>query len=151
MVSTELLIIMLARGALGLFLSAILGFGSWSLIRIFIPTPNSDSASFFLVHAAMIGGPAAVGAALAWWNTQSSGRVHWLTVFLTMGITVVSTWLIIEIWEVDTYYALFGGVHRLPVISTRDMLTRLMTGAVLSGNAAAAAFYLYRALRHREV
>ena len=151
MVSVELLVNVLARGLLGLFLATILGFGSWSLIRDSIQTPNSDSASFFLVHAAMMGGPAALGAAVAWWNTQSSGRAHWLTVFLTMGITVASTWLVIEIWEVDTYYALFRGVLRVPVISTRDMLTKMMTAAVLSGNAVAAALYLYRALRHREV
>jgi len=148
--SYDLLMILLARGFFGLFLATVLGFGSWAIIRDSVPTPDSDSASFFLVHAAMAGGPAALGAALAWWNTESSGRAHLLAVFLTMGITVMSTWLVFEIWEVETYNALFGGVYRIPVISTSDMLTKMMTAAVVSANAVAATFYLYRALRYRD-
>ena len=151
MLNTELLIIVTARGFLGLFLAAILGFGSWSVIRDSIQTPNSDSALFFLAQAAMAGGGAGMGAAVAWWNTQSSRRVHWLSALLTVAAAVVVTWLVLEIWGVYTYHALFGGVYRVPVISTSDMLTKMVTAAVLSANAAAAALYMYRALRHREV
>ncbi len=147
----DLLVVLLARGFFGLFLAMILGFGSWAIIRDSVPTPSSDSASFFLVHAAMMGGPAGIGAAVAWWNTQSSRKMHWLAVVLTMATSVAVTWLAIEIWGVYTYNALFGGVYRAPVISTSDMLTKMTTVAVLSANAAAAPFYLYRALRYREI
>ena len=151
MLSLDLMLIILARGALGLSFAGVLGVGSWALIRVSVQTPNSDSPSFFLVHAAMLGVPAAAGAALAWWNTQSSGRVNWLAVVLTLGTALVSTWLVLEIRGVETYNALFFGFLRVPVISTKDMLSKMVFTAVLSANAAAAAFYLYRALRHREV
>ncbi|MCH8186897.1 MAG: hypothetical protein IH862_12430 [Chloroflexi bacterium] len=88
---------------------------------------------------------------MAWWNAQSSGRVHGLFVVLTLGTAVLSAWLVNEIRGVETHKALLQGVLRVPVFSLSHMLTGMMSGAVLGGNAVAAAFYLYRALRHREV
>ena len=151
MVSLELLLIVLARGAFGLFSASVLSFGFWWLSWTSFNTSNLGLSSFFWVQASIVGGSAAVGTVLAWWNTQSSGRVHWLFVVLTLGTAVVSAWVVNEIRGVETRNALVGGVLRVPVFSLSHMLVGMISGAVLGGNAVAAAFYLYRALRHREV
>ena len=151
MVSVELLVNVLARGALGLFAAAVLSFGFWWLTWVSFSTSDLGLTWFFLVQASLVGGAAAVGTVLAWWNTQSSGRVRWLSFVLTLGTAVVGAWLVNEIRGVETHKALFQGVLRVPVFSLSYMLASMMSGAVLSANAVAAAFYLYRALRHREV
>lgn len=151
MISLELLVNILARGALGLFSATALSFGLWWLSWTSLNTSNLGLTSFFLVQASIVGGSAAVGTVLAWWNAQSSGRVHGLFVVLTLGTAVLSAWLVNEIRGVETHKALLQGVLRVPVFSLSHMLTGMMSGAVLGGNAVAAAFYLYRALRHREV
>ena len=151
MVSLELLVNISARGAFGLFSATVLSFGFWWLTRVSFSTSDLGLTWFFLVQASIVGGAAAVGTVFAWWNTQSSGRVRWLSVVLTLGTAVVGAWLVNEIRGVETYNALFRGVLRVPVISISHMLASMIFGAVLSANAVAAAFYLYRALRHREV
>ncbi len=151
MVSLELLVNVLARGAFGLFSAAILSFVIWWLTWLSFSTSSLGLSSFFLVQASIVGGSAAVGTVLAWWNTQSSGRVRVLSFVLTLGTAVMGAWLVNEIRGVETRNALFQGVLRVPVFSLSHMLTSMISGAVLGGNAMAAAFYLYRALRHREV
>ncbi len=151
MVSLELLVNVLARGALGLFAASVLSFGFWWLTWLSFSTSGLGLTSFFLVQASIVGGSAAVGTVLAWWNTQSSGRVRWLSFALTLGTAVVGAWLVNEIRGVETHKALFQGVLRVPVFSLSYMLASMISGAVLSANAVAAAFYLYRALRHREL
>jgi hypothetical protein len=151
MVSLELLVNVLARVALGLFLATVLSFTFWWLTWVSLNTSNLGLNSFFWVQASIVGAAAAVGTVPAWWNTQSSGRVHWLFVVLTLGTAMASAWLVNEIRGVETHKALFRGVLRVPVFSLSHMLASMMLGAVLGGNAVAGAFYLYRALRHREV
>ncbi|MCH8310501.1 MAG: hypothetical protein IIB17_08405 [Chloroflexi bacterium] len=150
MVNIELLINVLARAALGLFSAAALSFGFWWLTWVSFNTSNLGLASFFMVQASIIGGSAAVPTVLAWWNTQSSRKVHWLSVCLTLGAAVVGAWLVNEIRGIETHKALVGGVLRVSVFSLSHMQTSMIAGAVFGGNAMAAAFYLYRALRHRE-
>ena len=151
MVSLELLVNVLARSAFGLFSAAALSFGLWWLTWLSFSTSDLGLTSFFVVQASIVGGSAAAATVLAWWNTQSSGRVRWLSVVLTLGTAVVGAWLVNEIRGVETHKALFQGVLRVPVFSLGHMLASMISGAVLSANAVAAAFYLYRALRHREV
>ncbi len=151
MVSLELLVNVLARGFLGLFLATVLSFGFWWLTWVSFNTSDLGLSSFFLVQASLVGGAAALVIVLAWWNTQSSGRVHWLSFVLTLGTAVAGAWLVNEIRGVETHYALVQGVSRVEVFSISHMVASMIFGAVLGGNAVAAALYLYRALRHREV
>lgn len=151
MVSLELLINVLARGALGLFSAAALSFGFWWLTWFSFNTSDFGLTSFFLMQASIMGAAAAVPTVFVWWNTQSSGRVHWLFFIIILGTAVVGAWLVNEIRGIETHNALVGGVLRVPVLSLSHMQTSMLAGAVFGGNAAAAVFYLYRVLRHREV
>jgi hypothetical protein len=150
MVSLELLINVLARGALGLFSAAALSFGFWWLTWFSFNTSDLGLTSFFLVQASIMGGSATVPTVFSWWNTQSSGRMHWLLIVVTLGTAVAGAWLVNEIRGIETHKALVGGVLRVPVLSLSHMQTSMIVGAVFGGNAVAAAFYIYRALRHRE-
>ena len=151
MVSFELLLNVLARSVFGLFSAAVLSFAFWWLTWVSFSTSDLGLPLFFLVQASLVGGAAAVGTVLPWWNTQSSGRVRWLSFVLVLGTAVAGAWLVNEIRGVETHSALFRGVLRVRVFSLSHMLASMISGAVLSANAVAAAFYLYRALRHREV
>ncbi|MCI0440719.1 MAG: hypothetical protein L0177_16560 [Chloroflexi bacterium] len=146
----ELLVNALARGALGLISAIVLSFFIWWLTWVSFNTSDLSLALFFLVQASIVGGAAAVPTVFAWWNTQSSRRIHLALVVLTFGTAVASAWLVNEIRGVETRYALFRGVLSVPVFSLSHMLVSMILGAALGANAVAAALYLYRALRHRE-
>ncbi len=146
----ELLVNVLARGALGLLSAIVLSFLIWRLIGVSFDRPDWSLVWFFLLQALIVGGAAAVPTAFAWWNTQSSRRIHLLFFVLILGTAVVGAWLVNEIRGVETHYALFRGVQRVPVFSRNHMFVSMMFGAVLGGNAVAAALYLYRVLRYRE-
>lgn len=64
---------------------------------------------------------------------------------------MLSTWLAITIHGVEIYTALFEGVRRVPVISLRGMIGPMTFGSVPGGDAIAATFFLYRALRHWKI
>ena len=151
MVNLELLINVSVRSTFGVLSAVVLSFGFWWLTRVTFNTSNLGLSWFFLVQAFLVGGPAAVVIVLAWWNTQSSGRVHLLSVVLTLLTAVAGAWLVNEIRGVETHYALVQGALRVPVFSISHMLASMISGAVLGGNVVAAALYLYRALRYREV
>ena len=149
-ITVELLVNVLARSTLGLLSAIVLSFLAWRVIGVSFDRPELSLGWFFLMQALLVGGAAAVPTALAWWNTQSSRRIQLLSVVLILGTAVVGAWLVNEIRGVDTQYALFRGVLRVPVFSRNYMFVSMMLGAVFGGNAVAAALYLYRALRHRE-
>ncbi len=146
----ELLVNLLARGALGLLSAIVLSFLIWRVTGVSFDRPDLNLGWFFLMQASIIGGAAAIPTALAWWNTQSSRRIQLVFVVLILATAVASAWLVNEIRGLETQYALFRGVLRVPVFSRNHMFVSMMFGAVLGGNAVAAALYLYRALRHRE-
>jgi len=148
--TTELLVNVLARSALGILSAIVLSFLVWRLIGVSFDRPELSICWFFLLQASIVGTAAAVPSAFAWWNTQSSRRIQLMSVALILVTAVASAWLVNEIRGVDTQYALFRGVLRVPVFSRNYMFASMMFGAVFGGNAAAAALYLYRALRHRE-
>ena len=151
MVNIELLVNVSARAVFGLFFATVLSFIFWRLTWVSLNTSDLGLTWFFLVQASIVGVSAAIGIGFAWWNTQSSGRTRWLAVVLTLGAAVAGAWLFNEIRGVDTHYALVRGVLRVQVFSISHMLASMMSGAVFIGSAMAAAFYLYRALRYREV
>ena len=149
-ITVELLVNVLARSTLGLLSAIVLSFLAWRVIGVSFDRPDLSLGWFFLMQALIVGGAAAVPTALAWWNTQSSRRIQLLSVVIILGTAVVGAWLVNEIRGVDTQYALFRGVLRVPVFSRNYMFVSMMLGAAFGGNAVAAALYLYRALRHRE-
>ena len=149
-ITVELLVNVLARSTLGLLSAIVLSFLAWRVIGVSFDRPELSLGWFFLMQALLVGGAAAVPTALAWWNTQSSRRIQLLSVVLILGTAVVGAWLVNEIRGVDTQYALFRGVLRVPVFSRNYMFVSMMLGAVFGGNAVAAALYFYRALRYRE-
>lgn len=149
--SVELLVNLLARATLGVFLATAASFGVWWFSWVSSNTSDLDMGLFFLVQASIIGGSAAAVTSLAWWSTQSSPRVRWLSGIATVIVAVFGAWLCNEIRGIDTHYGLFAGVFRVPVFSLSHMLSSMMLGAVVAGNATAAVFYTFRAVRHREV
>jgi len=151
MVRLEVWVSVLARGTLGVFFATVLSFIIWRMIWLSINTSDMRLSWFFLVQALIVGIGAAVGIVFAWWNTQSSGRVHWLAFVLTLGAAVAGAWLFNEVRGVDTHYALVRGVSRVQVFSIAHMVASMMFGAVVIGNAMAATLFIYRAVRHREV
>ena len=146
----ELLVNVLARGALGLLSAMVLSFLLWRAAWVSYDMAELSLGWFFLVQAMIVGGAAAVPMAFAWWNTQSARRTQLLIVVITLMTAVAAAWVVNEIRGVETHYALFRGVQRVPVFSRTHMFVGMMFGAVLGGNAVAAALYIYRALRHRE-
>ena len=148
--TTELLVNLLARSALGLLSSIVFSFLIWRLTEVSFNPPDLTLGWRFLLQALIVGVAAAIPTAFAWWNTQGSRRTHLVSFGLILGTAVASAWLVNEIRGVETYYALFGGVQRLQVFSRTYMFVGMMFGAVIRGNAVAAAFYLYRVLRYRE-
>lgn len=149
-ITIELLVNILARSALGLLSALVLSFLVWRMIGVSFDRPELSIGWFFLLQASIVGGAAAVPTAFAWWNTQSSRRIQLMSVALILVTAIASAWLVNEIRGVDTEYALFRGVLRVPVFSRNFMFVSMMFGGVFGGNAVAAALYLYRALRHRE-
>ena len=146
----ELLVNVVARGALGLLSAIVLSFFIWRLAGVSFERPDLGLGWFFLLQASIVGVAAAVPTVLAWWNTQSSRKTQLVFVVLIFVTAVAGAWLVNEIRGVETRYALFRGVERVPVFSRNYMFVSMMYGAVLGGNAVAAATYLYRALRYRE-
>lgn len=146
----ELLVNVLARGSLGFFAALVISFFMWRLTELTLNTSDLSLGLRFLMWASILGGAAAVPTVFAWWNTQSPRRVQLVFIGLTLGTALASAWLVNEIRGVETQYALFRGVQRLQVLSVSHMFVSMFFGAALGGNAAAAAFYIYRVLRHRE-
>ena len=147
----ELLINILARSTFGTLLAMVLSFLIWWTIWFTYRTSNPNLTAFFLVQSLLVGAPAALATMFAWWNTESSKKVQWQAIGLTLVAAVVSAWLVNEIRGVETHNALFRGGVRVPVFSISHMLSGMIFGAAFGGNGAAAAFYIYRAVRYREM
>lgn len=146
----ELLVNALARAAVGLLTAIVISFLFWRLTEVSFDTSDLSVGWEFLVQATIVGGAATVPTAFAWWNTQSPRRIQLVSVVLILATAVAGAWLVNEIRGLETHYALFQGVKRLQVFSRTHMFVSMVFPAVLGGNAVAAAFYIYRAMRHRE-
>jgi hypothetical protein len=145
-----LLITFLARGVLGLLSALALTFLIWRASEVTVDTSGLSVGLEFFLQALIVGVAAAVPTAFAWWNTQCTRRIQFVFVVYILIAAVASAWVVNEIRGVETHYALFAGVTRLQVFSRTHMFIGMMSGAVLGGNAMAAALYLYRAIKYRE-
>ena len=153
LIDVEILIIVAARGAIGLLSATVISLIFWWGTRVFLKLNASDLGQdvYFLTQAVVFGASATVVIVVSWWNTQSPPRLQWLFAVLTLGFTILSAWLFNEIRGIETHYALVGGVLRVEVFSVRHMASSLMMGAVLGGNIFAGVLYLYRVTRYNEV
>ncbi len=150
MTSLESAVWIIVRAILGIFLSVAFAASTWVLSRLFLQNLTLDATTFFVTQSLIIGIPAGIGAAAAWWNQDSPRILRVLAAIFIPTATFVCAWLTVEIRGVYTYHALFDGSRRIPVIDTGDILTTLIASSVIAANGIAAALYLYRLIRHRE-
>ena len=149
-VGVESAIWIVIRLTLGVFLAVALSIVVWVISQLFLRELALASTGYFITQSLIIGVPAGIGAAAAWWNPEHPASMRLASAVLVPAATFLCAWLTIEIRGVETYYALFGGSQRISVIVLGDMLGALIASSVIGGNAAAAAFYIYRLLRYRE-
>lgn len=151
MINFELLLAVLIRGILGIFLAVVIGGIFWVISWLYFQEAAIGTGGFLVAQAFVVGAFAGLGTMAAWWNMESPRSVQLLYIVFTLGTTIMTAWLAIEVLGVDTYVALVGGTYRIPVMSLGDMLSKMIFAAVLGGNSVGAAFYLYRALRYHEL
>lgn len=142
---------MLIRVVLGVFLATAFSAAAWVLSRYFPMDTAEASTAFFAVQSLIVGVPAGVGAAAAWWTPDSPARMRLIRAAAIPPATALCALLAIQIRGVETYYGLFAGSHRILVVETGDLLGALIIASVISANIIAAAFYLHGYIRRREI
>ena len=122
----EQLIILLARAALGLFLSTLFGLG---LYIVLLPVVQSvweiKDINFALLGVLVVGFGAGVGSFIAWLNRNFELRTAALILFLSVAAAMIGGW---------------GGLHnsrdafKMVGIPSIPALTGIIVGSVLAGN-----------------
>lgn len=144
-------LVLLARGLIGLACSAISGFIVWMAIWSYVHGPALTGTTFVALLALVVGIPSGLVTALLWHNAESPRRVRWLFAFLILGMAVAAPYLVVLIKGVKTYYGLFFGVLRLPVIDVSDALYTMLIASSVAANIFAAVLATYRMARYREI
>ena len=151
MKSVELLIIVVIRIILGWALTIAFGMVAWAMVRSTFPQVVFSAALFSSVTTLLIGGSAALGAALAWWNTESPRSVRLLSAALAVVTGALSSWIGFQLL-CNTHLIWVSEIGKdVPVIYQSEALFAMITAATIGGNAVAGVLYLYRALLRREV
>ncbi len=136
---TEQLVVLLARAALGLFLSGTFGLGLYILI---LPIVQSiweiKDINFALMGVLTIGFGAGVGSFLAWLNRDLDRAATLLMLFLAIAAALIGGW--IGLHESRDVYKL-GGKPGIPA------LTGIWIGAVLGGNLLNLPFWIAKTVR----
>ena len=144
-------LVVLARGLLGLALSAIAGFVVWLGIWPYVHGPALSEPRFVAMLALVIGTPSGLATALLWRNSESPRRIRWLLALVALAVAVVTPCVVMLIKGVQTYYGLFGGSIRLPVIDVADALFTMLVSSAVAANIVAGALATYRMARYREI
>lgn len=147
----DIVLVVLARGLLGLAFSAISGFVVWLAIWSYVHGPALSGSTFVAILALVVGTPSGLAAALLWRNAESPRRVRWSFALTALAVAVVAPYVVMQVKGVDTYYGLFGGVLRLPVIDVTDALYTMLVSSAVSTNVVSAALATYRMGRYREI
>ncbi len=150
MMSVESAVWVVVRAVLGIFCSTGLAAIVWVLSRYFPQDSVTATTQFLVTQALIIAVPAGVGATAAWWNPDNPPILRLLYAALIPALTFVCGWLTIAVRGVETYHALFGGTHRVPVIETGDLIGTLIVSSVIGANVIAGGLYVYRLVRYRE-
>ena len=150
MITLESTVWIVVRICLGIFLSVVLSAATWVMSRLFLQYLTLDETTIYITQSLIIGIPAGIGAAAAWWNSDSPLIFRLAGAFVIPPATSLCAWITIEIRGIYTYYGLLAGSHRVPVIDIGDLLSTVIVSSIIAANCLAAAFYLYRLFFHRE-
>ena len=142
---------LLARGLLGLACSAISGFVVWLAIWSYVHGPALTGTTFVATLALVVGTPSGIVTAILWLNTESPRRIRWLFALIALVVAVVAPYVFMTVRGVETYYGLFWGVLRLPVIDVADALYTMLITSAVAANAVSGALAAYRMARYREI
>ena len=144
-------LVLLARGLLGLACSAISGFVVWLAIWSYVHGPALTGTTFIATLALVVGVPSGLITAILWNNLESPRRIQWLFAFIAVGVAVAAPYIFVLIKGVETYYGLFFGVLRLPVIDVADSLYTMLIVSSVAANGIAAVLATYRMSKFREI
>ena len=143
------------RCALSLFLAGVLGvigIGiAWLTFSYFVFTQNT----YALTSNFAIGGCAALGAAIAWWNTESSPWEQRVDTALIIVVVLASAWVGygIAAWKGPEIVFMTRGTTAgyVGVWNSLSVTAHVYFGAVFGAIVPAGAVYLRRALPRREL
>ena len=143
--------VLLARGLLGLACSAISGFVVWLAIWSYVHGSALTGNTFIVTLSLVIGVPSGLITAILWHNLETPRRIRWLFALIALGVAIVAPYLVVLIKGVNTYYGLFFGVLRLPVIDVSDSLYTMIIASSVAANAVAAVLATCRMSKYREI
>lgn len=149
--SLDLLVILTFRVFGGIFLAVVFAFMSWLLTRPQFEQAMLDSDLLSLVPVLIVGISGGLGAMLAWWNADHARTIKFVYVAVTLGAAMLSTWVTFQYARSITHPTFLTGIGMVRVIYPKDVVIASISAVVISGNVVGGVFYLYRALRHREV
>ena len=144
-------LVLLARGLLGLACSAISGFVVWLAIWSYVHGPALTGTTFVATLALVVGTPSGIVTAILWHNIESPRRIRWLFALIALVVAVAAPYVFMMVRGVETYYGLFFGVLRLPVIDVADALYTMLITSTVAANAVSGALAAYRMARYREI
>ena len=147
----DISLVLLARGLLGLACSTVTGFIVWLAIWSYVHGPALTGNTFIVTLALVIGIPTGLVTAILWHNAESPRRIQLLSAFIAVGMAVSAPYIFVLIKGVKTYYGLFFGVLRLPVIDVADSLYTMLIVSSVAANVVAAALATYRMAKYREI
>ena len=144
-------LVLLARGLLGLAFAGICAFGSWTIIWPYVQGPALSGARFVGTLALVVGIPAGVAAAIIWRNAESPRRIQCVFALASIVVGVAAPYAVMQIKGVETYYGLFRGTVRLPVIDVSDALLTMAVASAVAVNVVSGLLAAYRMYRYREL
>ena len=136
----EQLAVLIARAALGLFLSGIFGLGLYILILPIIQSIwEVKDINFALMGVLTVGFGAGVGSFLAWLNRDLDRAATLLMLFLSIAAALIAGW--IGLHESRDVFKL-GGLPGIPA------LTGISIGAILGANLLNLPFWIAWSIRN---
>ena len=147
----DMALILLARGLLGIIAAGIAGFGVWYTFWNSVSGGATTDQQFIGTLALVVGLPSGAAAAALWRNGESPRRVRWTFAAAALLTAVAAPYVAGQIQGVHTYYGLFGGVLRLPVIDVADSLMTMLVASAVAANLVSAALMTYRMARYDEI
>ena len=140
----EQLLVLLARAALGLFLSATIGAGLYIVIAL--PIAHSfwevSDIDFSTLAVLVIGLGAGVGGFLAWLDRDLTLSATLIMLLLAVALSLVGAWIGLQ--ESRDVYKMVGQTGS-------PALTRIIIGAMLGGNIFNLTFWILKIVRNPRI
>lgn len=147
----DLIIVFAARAVFGLPLSFVFSIVGWTTIRITFPQAGFMSFLYPLIPVLVIGGFAALGAILAWWNTESHGQVKAISSSLVIGSALVTCWIVFQIAINSQETVWVPRIGLAPYIRSWDFLRPTILNVAIISNVVAGGVYIFRVIAYREL